>query len=260
MFKNYQFSLFTTVFTLTLAVLMLVASRWQWHRYLEKQELVATYAEHSTTKAVVINAASLDSKSIADKYRYRKIQVSGTWDFSHQMVIINRMHKSGPGYELLTPLHLDSSDFALIVSRGFIPFADREPDSWHKYDIAEPKATLEGVVQASVSKGLFSPGNPAVNPNGQWVSKWLFPELDLMAKQFPYPVVDTFYLQQIHTGESHDFPAQNISIEVPPSTHYWYTYEWIVLALCTLSIGFSVQAFPHLFNRQQIDNSRTTDV
>ena len=50
------------------------------------------------------------------------------------------------------------------------------------------------------------------------------------------------------------FPKESISIQVPPQTHYGYTFEWIILAMITLFISFFAQKYPRKLSN--IFNSR----
>jgi cytochrome oxidase assembly protein ShyY1 len=138
---------------------------------------------------------------------------------------------------------LDSSDRSIIVSRGFIPFADRTPESWTKYNF-EPRDSFDAVLKKSISPHSLGPSNPETGPGREYERMFFFEEIPKMAAQLPYPVFSEIYVQRIGAPSSGEFPAQAISIEIPPSTHFGYTIEWALLALATLSAGFLVQAFP----------------
>jgi len=229
---------------------MIWASSWQWERYEYKVELLKQYESHDLDSAIDLNALNLDTLE-SDKAKalvHKKVKVKGYFDLNNQMIIINRRHKTGSGYWLLSPLMLPYSEKIVLMSRGFIPFVDREPISWKKYDLKDVY-TFE-------------------------VHKWLYPDLPLIAKQLPYPIVEDFFLQklggpnkqvveqakppkgleEVETAEEPSnsptkpltsiFPAESITFKVPPSTHFGYTIEWLLLALATLVISFLLQAYP----------------
>lgn len=144
----------------------------------------------------------------------------------------------------MTPLILRDSTRAIMVCRGFIPFADRTPQSWEKYNRTAGEVTVDGVVKPSVPARMIGPRNPHVQSATQFERIWLFPEIEKIAMQFPYPLINNIFLQQIGSASPGEFPAETRVIDIPPSTHFGYTIEWIVLACVTLLIGFSLQAFP----------------
>ncbi|MDD2943877.1 MAG: SURF1 family protein [bacterium] len=233
-----KFSPLITVFSLILAALMLKASAWQWERYKFKKELVDTYTANSSAPA-----KTLGDQTTADELRnliFHKVEVLGQFDYEHQFIVANRRHASGPGYWLMTPFYLSGGNRLLIVSRGFIPFAEDTPESWSKYSFTNLEK-ITGVVQPSVEKSsIFSPNNPSVQPQ-RFVKKWLYPEISAMARQLQGDSFTTIFLQQIAGPTADGFPAEAVSVQVPPSTHFGYTFEWIILAILTVMVPLLVQ-------------------
>ena len=175
---------------------------------------------------------------------YRKVHLSGTYDFDHQVIITNQRDKTGPGHWLLTPLKIDNSPNSVFVSRGFIPFSDGESTAWAKYNVIAHES-FDAVVQPSVRhRVLLAPGSKTSSLEGTWIEKWLYPDIEHIAKQLSYPVLTTVFLQRLDGPVSGYFPSEALTIEVPSSTHFGYTIEWIILAVGTLTMAFFLQAYP----------------
>ncbi len=245
MFKRFEFSPFKTIFAILLATVMLKASAWQWERYKFKVELIEQLKSNSTLVAVPLLNFT-DSFSDPEALLHKKVSAKGSYDFDRQAIIINRTYSTGSGYWLLAPFKLEGTNQAVIVSRGFIPFEDRTPDTWTKYNSSSGK--IEGVVQLSVSKKILTPSNPKTGDGQPFAHKFLYPEIDAMARQLPYSVIEGFFIQRL-SEEKFDprspvYPAEDVKIDVPPEVHYGYTFEWIILAFATLSVSFLLQAFP----------------
>lgn len=239
--KHFKFSAKISTVAVALASLMLWASSWQWDRYLYKQELVKTYAQQNHASAVEFPLVA-DRKSY-EPLLHHKVRLRGHYDLENQLIVINRRHATGSGYWLLAPFKLSGSDKAVIVSRGFIPFEDRTPQSWRKYD-SPGEIEIVGVLQESISGGLFNPSSRVFGVNeSQDLRQWRYPDVEEIAKGLSYPLVPFVFIQRLGTSPTGEFPAEAISIRVPPSTHYWYSFEWIGLALATLLIAFLLQAF-----------------
>lgn len=247
--KYYKFSFTITITSIFLSLLMLRASFWQWERYKEKIALLATYKSNNTNIAVEFpvkdfteeNLNPIKENELVEKLLNKKVSLSGEFDFSKEVIVLNRRDATGPGYYLLAPFKIDNSSQYIIVSRGFIPFSDRLPESWKKYD-KNPQAKIEAVLKKSVQqKSSFGPSNPEVGTGQPFANIWYFEEIEKMAKQLPYPVITSVLLQQLNP--TNDFPKEAISIEVPPTTHFGYTFEWIFLAILTQIISFLIQCF-----------------
>lgn len=227
---------------------MLRASFWQWDRYKEKTALLETYKSNKSNEALDFPLQELSNKNISpkeeeliEKFLNKKISLSGEFDFSKQVIVTNRKDASGPGHHLLTPFKIENSKYYIIISRGFIPFEDRNPESWLKYN-KDPKANLNAVLKKNIKiNSSFGPQNPAAGADLPFSTIWYYAEIDKMAQQLPYPVLSSIYLQEL--SGSKDFPKEAISLEVPPSTHFGYTFEWIFLAFLTQIISFLIQCF-----------------
>jgi len=245
MLKNFRFSPTISIIALVLITLMLNASAWQWDRYKFKKDLEATYAQNSTIAPLPFPVAqSANSAPDFSTLMNRKVEVSGRYDYDKQILIRNRRHHTGPGYWLITPLHIENSPLTILVSRGFIPFADGADNRWRKYDFATNE-NLSGVIQASVPHRTFlSPRNPEASLEKTFVTHWLYPDIENAAKQLPYPTITDVYIQRLGLPPQGDFPAEAVSIAVPPSTHFGYTFEWIILALVTFAVAIWLQANP----------------
>ncbi len=261
--STFVFSARISLTAVLLAALMLKASHWQWTRYLEKKQLMATYAENAEVEAPELQAL-IDSNPDLGSYLYRKLELQGEYDFDNQVVVLNRRHASGPGQLLLTPLKLENSETRVIVSRGFIPFKHRDSSHWEKYNHVQSEE-LFAVVQKARGKQLPISPKSELHKNSTGLSTtWLYPDIAAISKQLPYPVLQGYYLQRIAKVGDPEFPAEYVRLKVPPSTHFGYTIEWILLAVMSLLIAFVLQAFPQRFFGQRTksteNQSRSNDL
>lgn len=249
--KTFRFSMRISLICLVLSFVMLRAATWQWSRYLYKVQLGEAYRTHAQSPALHL---PLEGVSATDfqPVLHRKVHVTGSYDFEHQMIVLNRRHVTGPGYWLLTPMKIQGSEKYVIVSRGFIPFQDATAESWQKYNFSSQEE-FDAIVQPTIASRTFFEGSTFGVKNKQETSdsgfqqKWLYPDVEKIAKQLPYPVITSVFLQHFGTPPIGMFPAESVSIDVPASTHYGYTIEWIFLAIATIVIGFLLQAYPRKY-------------
>jgi cytochrome oxidase assembly protein ShyY1 len=239
-------------------------SWWQWQRYLWKVELVNSYESLETTASREFTGP--DYASLVDS----PVKLRGKYDYSRQVIVTNKKHGEGSfstmaGHHLLTPFLItdtNGEEKAVIVSRGFIPFEDRLPETWNKYSFEPAEELLNGVVKHSISPWLIGPKNPRTGEGREFVTRFFFEEIPKLAAQLPYPVIETVYIQRLGAPPVGEFPRQAVQIEVPPSTHYGYTLEWAALGTVTLIVGALLQLFPQyrgLFSQSGDECSAPTE-
>ena len=246
---SFKFSLKITTITVSLAIVMVFLSNWQWERYKAKVILVEAYRQNDTADAMAFNTNGREPQDFVNLID-KKVSLSGSYDYTHQLIVTNKKYSTEdfstqPGHFLMTPLILDGSDTAVMVSRGFIPFTDLTPETWAKYNFEPATDNLTGVLKTSITPMFLGPKNPAVGEGQPFQNKFFYEEVAKMAKQLPYPVITPVFVQRLGAPPSGQYPAPAVSVEVPPSTHKGYTFEWAFLAICSLAIGYILQAFPH---------------
>lgn len=244
--SSFRFSWKITLTSLLLACIMINCSFWQWERYKWKVKLVESYAALDSETALPFPTDKTSAEDF-EALRYKKVRLRGHYDFEHEVIVLNQEHQigdsAGPGFLLLTPYKLDNSELSVIVSRGFIPFAEDTPAKWAKFSF--PEEEIQAVVQATIPQRALVPSQKSSDLDSKWFArKWLYPDIESLATQFPYPLITAIYLERIGPPPKGAFPAEAISVKVPPSTHFGYTIEWAFLATVSLVIGFLLQAFP----------------
>lgn len=247
--------------------IMLSCSRWQYQRYHEKLKYISEIERHLAEPVVPLQELINDP---IDSLIFRRVSVSGTFDFSHEIVLRNRRFDGMPGVHVITPLSItvgdDNQPQQLLVSRGFIPLslAGRE----QRAPFQTPHTTtFTAIIKESVPQRLFAPSDPPAGPSLPWVDAWLRVDIPRIGAQLPYPILP-FYLEiippeqvnslpltivQSHSDREemlsmasrrpvsappnpadYSFPIPSPSTVVPAGRHRQYIYEWIILALLTL--------------------------
>src|SRR3954451_22450219 len=104
------------------ALIMVRLGFWQLHRRVERLQLNATYISRTAEPPIHIDTPIDDPAAI----EYRQALVDGTFDYEHEIIFLGPTRDGEPGVHLLTPLRL-AGDQAVLVDRGWIPYADRAP-------------------------------------------------------------------------------------------------------------------------------------
>ncbi|HJR64609.1 MAG TPA: SURF1 family protein [Gemmatimonadaceae bacterium] len=127
---------------------------WQLDRLEQRRARNEVIAERMRAAPVLIGALPDDTSRL----RYRRVLVSGTFDFEHQLVVTGRAREGSPGVYLLTPLRLEGG--AVLVNRGWVYSPDaasadltrwREPEDVSLEGYVEPLGVLQGTAARSGS-------------------------------------------------------------------------------------------------------------
>ena len=89
---------------------------WQLERLAERRAENARVAAGLAGAPIPIEAVSADSS----QSRAQRVEVRGTFDFAHEITLINRSRDGAPGVNILTPLRIPGRDTAVIVNRGWV--------------------------------------------------------------------------------------------------------------------------------------------
>jgi cytochrome oxidase assembly protein ShyY1 len=233
-------------------LVMFRCSFWQWNRYKEKVKLLATFKENAISTALPIPAEAVrtDKKPIESAYntaqelRYKMVTATGRFDFDRQIIITNRKNADGPGHLLLAPFEIEGADHFIMVSRGFIPYAEREPTTWTKYGTGKSETQkIYGIMQEAKLPKTIGPSNPSKSPTDGFQRIYFFEEVARMADEMNIPLARDFFIQQVGGPVIGRYPEEAISIQVPPSTHFGYTIEWALLGTLTLVVGLGKQYY-----------------
>ncbi len=214
-----------------LLVALISLGFWQRSRYYEEKnkgdrlEAAKSAPSHSLDDLVSLDDAP---GSVPDSVRYKRVQVSGTYDVANEVLVNNRSLDGAPGAWILTPL-VQSDGSAVPVVRGWVPLSVAKSDPPFS-EATPPEGTVEvlGNVQLTQERESFGPTDPA---DGTLDA---FSRVDLrrFAKQLPYRLEPVYVVLDTQTpAQSGDYPAL-VDLQVSdPSQNFGYMVQWWVFAL-----------------------------
>lgn len=216
-------SVLAFLFALFAAAVFARLGVWQLHRLAERRAFNAELASRLTSAPAAVSELPADTALAA----YRRVQVTGRFDYAHQVVITGRSRQGAPGVFLVTPLRPDSGGPAVLVNRGWVYSPDASAvneDLWR-----EPSpTTVDGFVTplpADASRDPVSVANPrAVR------------ELDRarIAALVPY-AVHPFFLIDLSPGRREDgIPTRLAVPAMDEGPHKNYAIQWFTFAAIAL--------------------------
>jgi surfeit locus 1 family protein len=125
---------------------------WQLDRLAERRasnaELVRQLALPPLSLSGDALPAELRAGADLTALKNRAASARGTYDFSHQVVLKLQSWQGQPGAHLITPLLIEGSSRAVLVDRGWVPYAEATPQALPQFDEPGP-VTVTGRIQLS---------------------------------------------------------------------------------------------------------------
>jgi surfeit locus 1 family protein len=222
---------------------------WQLDRFKQSQESDSHLIAMQKAPLLVLDG-DLNPQDLISM-EYRQVQVSGTFDFEHQVALRNQYWGDPDGtaeygYHLLTPLVLETGQ-AVLIDRGWIPGVYDTSESWKQFDVS-PGTELTGVIRVPIQKGEMGGGVPNPSPvPGMPTALWNYLDLERIQAQGPYQLLPV-YIEQAPTGVVMSLPYRALPTpalnDIP---HLGYALLWLFFG-CLLLFGYPV------YLRQQINS------
>jgi surfeit locus 1 family protein len=183
-----------------------------------------------------------DTNTDLTAMEYRSVQVTGTFDFAHQIALRNQYWADADGveqygYHMLTPLWLQAGGPAVLVDRGWIPAEGNDsPNTWHQYD-QSGQVTLKGILRLGEAKpemgGVPDPQSPAQ------LDFWNSVNLERIQQQIPYTILPVYIqLDPDPVKSSPPYPFQP-ALELSEGPHMSYAIQWFSFATLLL-LGYPI--------------------
>jgi surfeit locus 1 family protein len=156
-----------------------------------------------------------------------RLEVSGRYDESRQILLSARSHAGSPGVHVVTPLVFDDARGAVLVDRGWVYAGNASTASLAPYAEPGPRTVL-GVAD-SIGRGVRGAPWRRVDRDGVeiWSARWL--DTDSIAARFPYAVAP-WVVRQL-PGEGVPAAPQRIAPEALDETmHLSYAVQWFLFA------------------------------
>ncbi len=173
---------------------------------------------------------------------YRGAVVRGHYDFSQQVGLRNQVWQSQPGYELLTPLLIDGSNYAVLVDRGWIPFD--QIDNISKFDEPGP-VTVQGVIRIPQTHPVFGGiPEPTLAPGQTRREEVNLINVQLLQGQIDEPLLPVYLHENPDPAWTKMPYRSEQKIVLSEGPHLNYAIQWFSFA------GLMALGYPYLVYRE----------
>jgi surfeit locus 1 family protein len=203
---------------------------WQLDRLEQKRAINALMTERWQQEPFDINSQELPADLSA--LEYRRVQATGDFDYSHQILLIHQTYNETPGSIIVTPLVLDDNR-AVLVARGWLPTGEDAPENWSKYN--EPEGAP--VIGLPKESQLLPNGNAPTPPDSPQ-TEWFQINIDAIQPQMPYQLLPVIIQQLPEEGRTiNDLPLREEPLTLDEGSHFSYAIQWFSFA-AILGIGY----------------------
>ena len=223
----------TTVGSLLLLPLFTGLGLWQLDRADQKRALVDHFEDRAADLPVQLDGTQRDP----DHMLNRRVLATGRYAADRQLLLDNRIYRSRPGYQVLTPFRLSKGRTAVLVNRGWVPLgADRNqlPD----IEVDARHRSIAGLVHKPSDPPLL------LGDSGDRVPGWpkVIQRLDIPALEQRLDVQLLPYTVRL-SPEAPDGYVRDWrpNYRTPPEKHQAYAVQWfgfaVLLAVLYLALN-----------------------
>lgn len=226
-----RLALWPTVIALPAFVALLALGTWQVDRATWKRALVA-----ERTAALAGPAVALPrDRAALENFGFRRVSVSGEFLHDKELYLANRqlylalqLQMSRAGYHVLAPFRLAHGGGFVLVNRGWIPLARKDPSSRLAGQISGP-TTIEGFALRPATPSMFVPDNDAAT------ATWYSVDLAAMGQALGLELLPIL----VEAGEAANPGGMPLGAQTRvdlPNNHLSYAIVWYALAVALAAI------------------------
>jgi cytochrome oxidase assembly protein ShyY1 len=197
---------------------------WQLRRHDDRRAVNARIVAGSRATAALDTVVSPAAERLPEAARFARVEVRGTWDRTHEVLIRFRTRDGLPGYESLTPLVVRPG-VAVLVDRGWLPLEVAE-----KQESPPPagEATVVGLMLAGESEARFRPSEGTFER--LVVGAVHVPALESRLGYDLYPG----FVQLVEPDDPTTFPVPLPKPRLDQGPHLTYAMQWFAFAVIAL--------------------------
>lgn len=155
---------------------------------------------------------------------YQRVRLRGRY-LPGQDTLVQAVSDLGSGHWVLTPFASESG-FIVLVNRGFVDKAHRDPSTWAATD-----HDVSGLLR------LTEPGGAFLRHNEPAADRWYSRDVAAIASRRGLANAAPYFVDADRVGASGDWPVGGLTRVAFSNNHAVYAVTWFVLAAMALAGG-----------------------
>jgi cytochrome oxidase assembly protein ShyY1 len=208
--------------TIVFAVVCSGLGTWQLARRAEAQAEISRVDNNFDAEAIPVADALPALDSFDESQKWLPVELTGTYLLDEELLVRNRTYNINPGFEVLTPLLLDSGE-VFIVDRGWVPTGDDQdaPDSVPRAPEGDVTVVVRLKQGEPVLAGRSASGNQVATIN-----------LPAIAERLGLDTYTGAYgLMKSEVPATDERPMAVLRPARDEGPHLSYAFQWFVFAL-----------------------------
>ena len=201
-----------TIFVFFSIILFCSLGTWQIYRLQWKVDLINEI--NNGLNAEPVFYSNTNTKN------YQKVKFNGIFDFEKQIYLYSLNDKGKPGYDIITPLKIDSNE-VLLINRGWIQKDQKGNKNINKVE----SNSYEGILKKITKPNPFKPDNDIEN------NIWYSLKLKDLENFTGYKLSNFVLFLQ---NNQNNFVENKIVSPDLPNNHLKYALTWYSVALSIL--------------------------
>jgi surfeit locus 1 family protein len=234
----------TTILVLAAMAVMIRLGVWQLDRRQQRLAFNADVVAKLEQPPRSLNDAALGLWAIPGEraeIRNTQASASGSFDFDHQVVLVQQPLENRPGAHLVVPLRLEGSDQAVLVDRGWIP--EEEMANLEQFKNEPGPVTINGFLQPSqilfgrAAKQAVNQQSITTEPQESWYRL----DIEALQAQIPYQLLPAYLLQSPPPEGNLTLPIHiEPEFDLTEGSHMSYALQWFSFAAIAGIIYLSI--------------------
>lgn len=226
--KRYFFTPKFTLLLIFIILLLLGFAIWQ----LQQARVIEDTLQLINKRFILEPIQASDITNSAD-WRFYPIELRGSFDNEHTILLTNREYKGMRGYEVLTPFKPLDSASEILVNRGWIPAAT-DPKKLPDVPSIPDTVQIHGVLFKPLN--YFTLGADFDESNIQWPLLSKRANLEKLSKALNSPLYP--YLVLLSPNSDYGFVREWrwLSNQQSAERHKVFANQWFILAFVVLMI------------------------
>ena len=146
---QFRVSFWPTVAAIFFIVVTIMLGNWQLSRAQEKEERQTQLNQLSQQPVISIPTSPIR----LEDYKFRKVEVHGTYVPTHTIYLDNKIKRGRVGYQIITPVRLDKSSMHVLINRGWVA-AGRTRSELPDIPTPTGKVTVSGIAESPTMRTL----------------------------------------------------------------------------------------------------------
>jgi len=146
---QFKLSFWPTVAAIFFIIITVMLGNWQLSRAQEKEDRQTKLNQLSQQPVISIPTSLIE----LEDYRFRKVEIHGTYVPTHTIYLDNKINRGRAGYQIITPVKIGKSSMHVLINRGWIA-AGRTRSELPNIPTPTNKVTVIGIAESPTMRTL----------------------------------------------------------------------------------------------------------